>query len=163
MPFDPAQPQVAAAMVAGIVGLVIGIVTVAINAAVTARVASQKVRADREQALIEKAWADYELRRDLYTAFAGQVDCLFEGGDASGRSELNRMARRIRLVGSDRVVRALNEFFEGIQNNLGPVIGEQRFRALFNAMRQDIRQLHAMPPHGTDLDEGAFPIQGSGP
>ena len=162
MQFDFSQPQITAAFVAGAVALVVGVITVAINSIVTTWVASHKVRADREQALSEKAWADYELRRDTYIEVARQIDALFEGGSKEGREELNRVARRVRLVGSDHVVTALNALFGGIREGLGPELHERRYRALFNAMRRDIRQLHVLPPRGTDLDENAFPIEGAG-
>ncbi|RDJ22007.1 hypothetical protein DWF00_27185 [Bosea caraganae] len=162
MPIDLSNPQVTAALVAGVVALVIGFLTVVINSMVTARVASQKVRADRDQALSEKAWADYELRRDVYLGLAGQVDALFEGGTTAARVELNRMARRVRLVGSDQVVLALNELFEAIRNGSGQAVLERCYRALFNAMRRDIRELRVLPPRGTDLNEDAFPIEGAG-
>lgn len=162
MTVDISQPQIAAALVAGSVAFVIGFLTVIVNAAVTAWVAGRQVRADREQALSEKAWADYELRRDAYLDLAKQVDALFEGGTLDARADLNRLARSVRLVGSDRVVTALNDLFAGIREGLGHEVNERRYRALFNAMRRDIRQLHAFPPTGTDLDDDAFPIEGAG-
>lgn len=159
---DLSSPQVAAALVAGIVAFTVGLLTVAINAIVTAWVAESKVRADREQAMSEKAWADYELRRDTYMDAARQIDALFEGGTTEARAELNRTARCVRLIGSDQVVKALNALFAGIRENQGPDVNERGYRALFNAMRRDIRQLHVLPPMGTDLNEDAFPIEGAG-
>jgi hypothetical protein len=43
----------------------VGLLTTALNAVVTAIVTERKLRAEREQALSDKAWADYELRRDV--------------------------------------------------------------------------------------------------
>jgi hypothetical protein len=159
---DLSQPQIVAALVAGVVALAVGVLTVVINASVTAWVAGRRVRADREQALSEKAWADYELRRDVYLDAARQIDALFEGGAVEMRTELTRTAQRIRLIGSDQVVVALNELFAGIRQKLSHEVCERRYRTFFNAMRRDIRQLHVLPPIGTDLGEDAFPIEGAG-
>lgn len=179
-------PAVTAAAVSGIIGLVIAFVArsatlrsvreraqadaFALERRISTDIelALQKFASEREKAISDKAWADYELRRDLYTALAYQIDCLFEGGDPTQaanierRLELLRTARKLRLVGSDEVVRSLNALLEGIRSGGNHEEHEQRFRALFNAMRRDIRQLHSLPPEGTDLGPDAFPIEGAG-
>lgn len=169
-------PILSAAMVAGIVSLIVARINkaailksseqrVAADIEIAERkiwadfdVAVQKVKADQDKAMTDKAWADYELRRDAYIEMAKQIDCLFVGGDPKGRPELHRIARRIRLVGSDQVVIALNALTGAIREGQNPFL-DQRYRALFNAMRQDIRRLHSQPPEGTDLGEDAFPIE----
>ena len=155
MTIDLNQPPVTAAVVAGITALLIGLLTVLINWLV----AERKVQADHALALSEKAWADYELRRDAYINIARQIDCLFAGGDPKGKPEFHRLARTARLVGSDQVVKALNALTESSKEGAKPDVLDQRYRSFFNAMRHDIRKLHAMPPTGTDLDENAFPIE----
>lgn len=155
MTVDFNQPQVAAAIVAGLVALTVGVVTVL----VTVIVAERRLRLDRALAFSEKAWADYELRRDVYMLVAQHISGLFEGGDPSGKPELHQTFRKVRLVGSDQVVKALNEFTGAVRDRLRPNILKQRYSALFNAMRRDIRQLRASPPEGTDLGEDAFPIE----
>lgn len=169
-------PMLTAAIVAGIVSLIVAKMNktatleasrqrVAADIDIAERkiwsdfdVAVQKLNADRDKAMSDKAWVDYELRRDAYVEMAKQIDCLFEGGDPAGRPELHRTARRVRLVGSDQVVTALNELTSAIREGRSGVL-EQRYRALFNAMRRDIRQLHSQPPEGTELGEDAFPIE----
>ena len=159
MELDFSHPQILSAVVAAAVALVVGLLTVAINASVTALTASRKVRADREHALSEKAWADYALRRDVYLDVAGQISCLFENGDATIKPELHCSLRKVRLVGSDNAVKALNAFTSAIRGGGDADVLEKRYRALFNAMRRDIRLLHTLPPEGTDLGDEAFPIE----
>lgn len=120
--------------------------------------AIQKLKAERDRAMSDKAWLDYELRRDAYIALARQIDCIFAGGDASGKPELHKIARQIRLVGSDEVVTALNQLFAAIKEQRSEEL-DARYRDLFNSMRRDIRQLHTSPPRGTDLTVEAFPIE----
>lgn len=69
-----------------------------------------------------------------------------------------KLARKVRLVGSDRVVRALNTFVDSISTGTSEEM-ESAHGALFNAIRRDIRTLRARPAEGTDLDASAFPIQ----
>lgn len=118
-----------------------------------------KFQADREKAMSDKAWADYELRRDTYFCLIGVIDSLFEHGDRSEKPEYLRLARRVRLVGSDQVIRALNAFNDSIKLGEAAEVRERRYRELFIALRLDIRELHAIPPTGTDLKEEAFPIE----
>jgi hypothetical protein len=120
--------------------------------------AVQRLSAEREKDLSQRAWVDYELRRDAYIDMAQQIDCLFSTGDRAKRPELHRTARRIRLVGSDEVVRAMNALFAAIKAGEEGSL-EGLYRSFFNEMRRDIRRLHAMPPVGTDLSDDAFPIE----
>lgn len=121
------------------------------------KLAVEKLSADRQKAMSDKAWADYELRRDAYIDLARLIDCLFEGGDPNLKPEFHRAARRVRLVGSDTVVKALNSMTSGIKGRRTDV--DTLYRALFNAMRRDIRRLHSAPPEDTELDEDSFPIE----
>lgn len=159
---DWSQPVLIAAAVSGGVSLVVGILTVGVNAVVTTWVSSRKITADREQAMSDKAWADYELRRDIYLDAAKQIDCLFESGKPEERREFLRTARRVRVVGSDAVVTAMNALLDSIRNGGGEEVSERLFRSFFNEIRRDIRQLHRLPPQGTELGEDAFPIEGPG-
>jgi hypothetical protein len=135
-------PAVVAAAVAGIVSIYN-------NRFNNAAVQHQKLR--------ERAWADYEIRRDAYIDIARLIDSLFEKGDLKLRPEFHRAARRVRLVGSDSVVQALNDLTRAIKSSDGNA--EQKYSALFNEMRRDIRKLHELPPEGTQLAESAFPIE----
>lgn len=110
----------------------------------------------RKENISDKAWADYELRRDVYLNLAKLIDCLFENGDASRRPDFHQVARQTRLIGSDDVVNALNDFTNSITNGEA---AEPKYSELFNAMRRDIRTLHTMPPEGTSLEATAFPIE----
>ncbi len=116
-------------------------------------------RSARNLGLREKAWTDYELRRDRYFRIAELISCLFQGGNANDRAEFHKAVRTIRLVGSDEVVTSLNRLTESIKANMSAGEREQRYRALFNAMRSDIRRIHELPPRGTDLGPDAFPIE----
>ena len=122
--------------------------------------AVQKLSADQEKAMSDKAWADYALRRDRYFEIAELIDCLFVGGDASNKSKFHKVARTVRLVGSDEVVRSLNDFTDAIKQSQPHSVTEQKYRAFFNAMRLDIRELHTLPPQGTALGPDAFPLEG---
>lgn len=170
-------PLVTAAVVGGLVSLVVALINraallssnrakldadrEALQQRIDAdlQIAVDKLSAERERLVSDKAWADYELRRDAYTQMAERIDCIFAGGDPKGVPELHRIARRLRLVGSDEVVRTLNALFEAMKARQPTDVLEQAYRRFFNAMRRDIRQLHTMPPEGTDLDESAFPIE----
>lgn len=162
MLIDLNQPQVTAAVVAGAVALVIGFLTVLVNSIVTAAIAERKLRADRALALSEKAWADYELRRDVYLEVGRIIDSLYEGGDAAERREYLRSIRKLWVVGTDEVVKAANALSVAIQAREGPQSLEQKHGDLFNAMRRDIRRLHVLPPKGTDLGPENFPVQRAG-
>lgn len=159
MQIDMENPQIVSALVAAAVAFAIGLLTVVVNGAVQTWIASRRNRTDQQLALSQKAWADYELRRDIYLDVAAQIDCLFEGGNPAGRPKLHRTLRKVRLVGCDSVVTALNDFTGAIRGRESASDLEHKFGRLFNAMRRDIRLINALPPEGTDLKEGAFPIE----
>jgi hypothetical protein len=121
------------------------------------QLAIKRVDADIAASMNERAWVDYELRRDAYIKLSHLIGCLFSGGDTSQKPEFNQVTRQIRLVGSDEVVAALNAMTAEIKMNGSNA--DQKYRALFNAMRRDIRKIHSLPPEGTDLGEDAFPIE----
>ena len=114
-------------------------------------------RSQRHKILSDNAWADYELRRDLYLEVAAKVDCIFEGGHSSGRPEWHRAARKVRIVGSDEVVRALNALTLAVSS--GSHEADARYRDFNLALRQDIRTIRSTPAEGTKLDATAFPIE----
>ncbi|MDW9506927.1 hypothetical protein GOA81_18110 [Sinorhizobium meliloti] len=111
----------------------------------------------RHKTLSDNAWADYELRRDIYLELVAGIGCFFAGGNLSARSQWHETARKVRIVGSDEVVTALNAFTQSIKNNTGDA--EVRFYDLNLALRRDIRRLRATPPEGTKLKAEAFPIE----
>lgn len=140
------------------------LVTSAVVAAIVSALASLTVawidrHTTRQKGLSDKAWADYELRRDRYFQLSETISSLFQGGNPADRAVFLRVARTVRLVGSDEVVRALNCFTDAIKTNQSPAEMDNRFRSLFNAMRQDIRRIDPNPPTGTALGPDAFPIE----
>ncbi|GBQ45146.1 hypothetical protein [Komagataeibacter europaeus] len=115
---------------------------------------------ENDKALTDRAWADYGIRRDVYLELAEHVGSLY--GKTTTREEKARFhiaARKVRVVGSDEVVLALNAFTASIKNSQGPEAHELRLRDLMNAIRIDIRTLNEKPPQGTTLDASAFPIE----
>lgn len=115
---------------------------------------------DNYQALTDRAWADYGIRRDVYLELAEHVGSLY--GETTIKEEKARFhvaARKVRVVGSDEVVLALNAFTASMKNSEGPEAHELRLRDLMNAIRIDIRTLNEKPPQGTRLDASAFPIE----
>ena len=121
------------------------------------QLALRRVDADVAATMGERAWADYELRRDTYLDLATHVSVLFSGSQVRDRSEFHAIARRVRLIGSDEVVRELNALTAGIIAHSSD--SDQHFGMLFNAVRRDIRRIHSLPPEGTDLGPDAFPIE----
>jgi hypothetical protein len=116
--------------------------------------------------LVERAWADYSLRRDIYLDLAKQINYLFSNDledaptTAIRKREFLQTAQKVRLIGSDEVVRALNSLTESIKTHLGEEVGAERYSKLMNAIRKDIRTLNERPAVGTELDSDAFPIEG---
>jgi hypothetical protein len=114
----------------------------------------------RHKTYSDNAWADYELRRDAYLDLVGGIDCLFEhsrNSDASAKKEWHQTARKVRIVGSDEVVLALNALTYAIKS--GSKDSELRFHDLNLALRKDIRTIRRKPPEGTKLEATAFPIE----
>ncbi|PSS67069.1 hypothetical protein C6558_03385 [Ensifer sp. NM-2] len=115
-------------------------------------------RLQKRKSLSDNAWADYELRRDLYLDLVAGIDCLFNSGSATDRPDWHKTARKVRMIGSDQVVAALNDFTAAIKVNAGNA--EQRYSDLNLALRRDIRHLRKTPSEGTNLDTSDFPIEG---
>lgn len=112
----------------------------------------------RHKTFSDNAWADYELRRDVYLELVAGIGCLFANGNASSRSQWHETARKVRIIGSDDVVTALNAFTQSIRDSTDDA--DARFYDLNLALRRDIRRLRASPPEGTNLKAEAFPIEG---
>lgn len=122
--------------------------------------AVERASAERDGALSDKGWSEYLSRRELYVELAARLDFLFSGtGSHEERLELHRTARKVRLVGSDEVVLALNAMTASIKEGQPTQERDQRYRALFLAMRHDMRQDQTAPPRSTVLDKTAFPIE----
>lgn len=65
--------------------------------------------------------------------------------------------RKVRLVGSDEVVWALNDLTNSIK--LSSSDKEQKYSDLLCALRVDVRTLNAEPPAGTVLTAEEFPVE----
>lgn len=133
------------------------IVGASLTAFVAVAAAVLNWHSQRHKILSDKAWADYELRRDVYLDLVAGIDCLFTGGNAEGRSKWHETARKVRIVGSDEVVMALNALTAAIKENSGDA--DQRLYSLNLALRRDIRDLRSTPSEGTKLEAVAFPIE----
>ena len=108
----------------------------------------------------DNAWADYELRRDVYLDLVAGIDCLFANApdtDTSAKRAWHKTARKVRIVGSDEVVLALNALTSAIKTSSGDA--ELRLYDLNLALRRDIRTIRLRPPEGTKLEATAFPIE----
>ncbi len=114
------------------------------------------------QTLAQRAWTEYERRRDVYAEVLQFIDSLFEGGEAAERRSYLRAVRRLWLVGSDEVVRAANALSAGIRSHESHERLEERYRALIEVMRRDLRKRRWLPPNKTALSQADFPIEGPG-
>lgn len=158
------------AVLAALIAAVVSVITSAINRAATTADVDRKIKAEseatnlkltheRDRAVSDRAWADYGLRRDIYLDLAANVDDLINPGDAERHRAFMIATRKVRLVGSDDVVMALNALTDSIKGNGDDAKRSRCYSALFNAIRRDIRTLNEKPPVGTMLDENAFPIE----
>lgn len=111
----------------------------------------------RHRIASDKAWADYETRRDIYLDLVANVHCFFENGDPGLKPIWHATARKVRMVGSDEVVLALNRFTSAAQGSGSDA--QQHLFALNLALRRDIRTIDVRPPRGTKLDATAFPLE----
>lgn len=159
-------PAVLAAVIAGVVSLI----TSANNRAATSADVDRKIEAERQatdaklnherdRAMSDRAWVDYGLRRDIYLDLAANVDDLIQPGDHARHRAFMIATRKVRLIGSDDVVLALNALTDSIKGGGDDAMRSTCYSALFNAIRHDIRTLNEKPPVGTLLDESAFPIE----
>lgn len=159
-------PAVLAALIAAVVSLI----TSAMNRNATSADVDRKIEAERQatdlklaherdRTVSDRAWIDYGLRRDIYLDLATNVDDLIQPGDAARHRAFMIATRKVRLIGSDDVVMALNALTDSIKGGTGDEQRSKCYSALFNAIRKDIRTLNEKPPVGTLLDESAFPIE----
>ena len=114
------------------------------------------------QTLAQRAWNEYERRRDVYTEAAQFIDSLFVTGNADDRRNYLRSIRKIWLVGTDDVVRAANALSSVIRSHEPQEQIDAKYRYFINAMRRDIRKRRWLPPSRTDLSAADFPIEGPG-
>jgi len=130
-----------------------------------------KLDYERERLLSDRAWNDYGLRRDMYFQLVERIDYMFAGNHASfekstvlkdstdpKRKAFHETARKVRLIGSDEVVDALNSLTSAIKSGQADV-AQQLYSELMNAIRVDIRTLNEKPPVGTKLGVSSFPIE----
>jgi hypothetical protein len=150
------------------------------NRAATSADVDRKIEAERQlthaqlthewdKALTDRAWADYGLRRDIYLDLAKQISCLFDSrapatlaeiaAAESAKRTFHETGRKVRLIGSDEVVSALNNLTASIKSREPHTVTGSYYSKLMNAIRQDIRTLNEKPPIGTALNESAFPIE----
>lgn len=134
-------------------------------------VTDSKIAHEKEKALTDRAWIDYEIRRDIYLQLVERVDYMFAGNQSEekesseskkatdpARRAFLETARKVRLIGSDEVVDALNSLTSEIKGG-NIIVAGQRYSELMNAIRLDIRTLNEKPPVGTRLSVSSFPIE----
>ena len=114
------------------------------------------------QALAQRAWTDYEIRRTAYAEVVSRIEALFEGGDVETRAAYLRAVRTLWLVGSDHIVRSANALSAGIRSNRPAAETEGLFRTFIDAMRHDLRSRRWLPPGRTTLTTQDFPVEGPG-
>ena len=167
-------PVLLAAVISGVVAILVGRSTrKATSGDVDRKIASERALTDakfaheRDSALTDRAWADYGLRRDVYLELAARIGCLFLSVQATQAStnhaekaEFHKTTRKVRLIGSDAVVGALNNLTFSIKNGAPHNITSENYSILMNAIRLDIRTLNENPAVGTSLDPSAFPLEG---
>jgi hypothetical protein len=112
------------------------------------------------QNLAQRAWSEYEQRRDVYLEVIQFIDALFQGGLVADRLLYLRSIRKAWLVGSDDVVLAANRLTAAIREHASPAQTEEAYRDFIAQMRIDMRQRRWLPPKGTSLGRGNFPIEG---
>lgn len=169
-------PVLAAAIVSGFVSLWVGrgnrlAASDDVDRKIEAerQVTDAKLNHEREKSLTDRAWTDYGIRRDIYLDLAAQIGCLFEFipvvpkeanlAKIAANKTFHETCRKVRLIGSDDVVRALNNLTASIKSGANPEVTRSAYSKLMNAIRMDIRTLNERPPLGTTLDENAFPIE----
>lgn len=133
-------------------------------------ITNTKIAHEKDGAFGQRAWTDYGLRRDIYLELATTIGVLFEHNSVrlsftpdthmQERDRFFAASRKARLIGSDEVVRALNQLTSGIRLSAGSDVHAANYAHLMNMIRRDIRTLNTNPAMGTDLDETAFPLEG---
>ena len=112
------------------------------------------------QTLAQRAWNDYEQRRDIYLDVTQLIDSLFTSGDTADRRAYLRAIRQIWLVGSDEAIRSANHFHTAMRNREPDSQLEVKYQRFISAMRQDIRKRRWLPPRNTTLGPANFPLEG---
>lgn len=111
------------------------------------------------QNLAQRAWSEYEHRRDVYLEIIQYIDALFQNGSIADRRLYLRAIRKAWLVGSDDVVQAANRLTAAIRGHSSPAQREDAYRAFVARMRTDMRRRRWLPPSGTTLSSDDFPIE----
>jgi hypothetical protein len=103
------------------------------------------------QTLAQKAWTEYERRRDAYIEVVQLIDSLFVGGQISDRQTYLRSIRKVWLIGSDQVIIAANNFSRSIKDRDPEKQQKAKYSLFISAMRQDLRKRRWLPPTDTRL------------
>ena len=115
------------------------------------------------QTLAQRAWTEYEKRRDLYLDVVRKVDALFSNiNEPLERREYLRAIRSAWIGGSDEVVRAANSLSNTVKSKLPADEREEAYRLFIESMRSDLRTRRWLPPGKTILTKEDFPIEGWG-
>lgn len=119
------------------------------------------------QTLAQRAWNEYETRRDVYINVVLHIDSLFKNGDKERRVKYLAAIRTVWIVGSDNVVIEANHLSDTI--SVGADSKEHSDEAKLDAysafiaeMRRDLRKWRIMPPRRTALSKKNFPVQEAG-
>jgi hypothetical protein len=114
------------------------------------------------QALAQRAWTDYEVRRAAYVDVVQRIEALFGSREVEATALYLRATRTLWMVGSDQIVKSANALAAGIKAKEPPEKTEQLFQTFINAMRHDLRSRRWLPPGRTTLGVGDFPIEAPG-
>lgn len=114
------------------------------------------------QSLVQRSWEHYEHKRIAYLEVVCLLDSLFEKGEKTERHEYMRAVRKVWLVGSDDVVRAIKELHENIKDPNGGKQREAKYSLLIKSMRDDLHLRHYFPPSKTSVSVDFFPIEHAG-
>lgn len=112
------------------------------------------------QSLAQRAWSEYERRRELYLEAARSIDALLSGGGPEDRKRYFRAIRSVWIGGSDGVVRAANLLASSINTNRSELDTNNAYQRFILEMRSDLQTRRWLPPGHTLLETSDFPIQG---
>lgn len=116
------------------------------------------------KSLAERAWGDYEVRRELYADIAIQLDALFEPNGSNEnkaveRTGLLRSIRKLELLGEASVIRASNKLLDDISEQKSD-LHTQNYQSFMHAMRQDLHKIRFVPPVLDSVRKSEFKIRG---
>jgi len=118
------------------------------------------------QTLAQRAWSEYERRRDAYVEVIQLIDSLFESDNAVMKAEDTKLylraIRKVWIIGSDEVITAGNALQKCIIDGSDSEKSGEKYRIFIEIMRKDARKRRWLSPGGTSLTEKDFPIQGAG-